>query len=174
MTLNLYDYIESIPDFPKKGINFRDITPLISDGIAYKVAIKQITEYAKAKNVNVIVGPESRGFLIGGPVANEMGIGMVPARKGGKLPRQVISEKYASEYGETSLELHIDSIKKGDKVMITDDLLATGGTIEATIKLIEKLGGTVVGLAFLIELKKLNGRDNLSKYDIFTLMEFDD
>ncbi|MBS0949757.1 adenine phosphoribosyltransferase [Weissella minor] len=170
--LDLHDYIESIPDFPEQGIVFRDITPLLADGDAYREATRQIVAYAKERQVNVIVGPESRGFLVGAPVANELGLGLIPARKPGKLPREVVSESYALEYGTASLEMHVDAIKPGDKVLITDDLLATGGTIEATIKLVESLGGEVVGLAFLIELSELHGRDRLAGYDILTLLEY--
>lgn len=174
MTLDLYDFVASIPDFPEAGINFRDITPLLADGAAYAEATRQIADYARQKGVSVIVGPESRGFLVGGPVANELGIGLVPARKPGKLPREVIRESYSLEYGKAALEIHTDSIKPGDKVMITDDLLATGGTIAATIRLVERLGGEVVALAFLIELNDLHGRDKLAGYDILTLMNYND
>ncbi|TYC48079.1 adenine phosphoribosyltransferase [Weissella muntiaci] len=174
MTLDLHDFVRSIPDFPEPGINFRDITPLLSDGAAYAEATRRIAEYARGRGVNVIVGPESRGFLVGGPVAHEMGIGLVPARKPGKLPREVIQESYALEYGEAKLELHTDAIKPGDKVLITDDLLATGGTIAATINLVERLGGEVVALAFLIELNDLHGRDRLAGYDILALMNYND
>lgn len=170
--LDLHDYVASIPNFPEEGITFRDITPLLADGAAYAEATQQITEFAQARGVNVIVGPESRGFLVGAPVAHEMGIGLVPARKPGKLPRETVKESYKLEYGEAALELHKDAIKPGDKVLITDDLLATGGTIAATIKLVEALGGEVVGLAFLIELDALHGRDRLEGYDILALMNY--
>ena len=170
--LDLHDYIKAIPNFPEEGIIFRDITPLLADGAAYQQATSEIVAYAKARDVNVIVGPESRGFLVGAPVANEMGLGLVPARKPGKLPREVVSESYQLEYGTASLEMHTDAIKPGDKVLITDDLLATGGTIEATIKLVEALGGTVVGLAFFIELAGLKGRERLDSYDILALLEY--
>ena len=170
--LDLHDYVASIPNFPEEGITFRDITPLLADGAAYAEATHQITEFAQARGGNVIVGPESRGFLVGAPVAHEMGIGLVPARKPGKLPRETVKESYKLEYGEAALELHKDAIKPGDKVLITDDLLATGGTIAATIKLVEALGGEVVGLAFLIELDALHGRDRLEGYDILALMNY--
>ena len=170
--LDLHDYVASIPNFPEEGVTFRDITPLLADGAAYAEATRQITEFAKERGVNVIVGPESRGFLVGAPVAHQMGIGLVPARKPGKLPREVISQSYKLEYGEATLELHKDAIKPGDKVLITDDLLATGGTIEATIKLVEALGGEVVGLAFLIELNALHGRDRRNGYELLALMNY--
>jgi adenine phosphoribosyltransferase len=124
------------------------------------------------RDVNVVVGPESRGFLVGEPVANELGTGIVLARKPGKLPRETVSEKYTLEYGEAALEMHKDAIKPGEKVLITDDLLATGGTIAAAIKLVESLGGIVAGLAFMIELKDLNGREKLEGYDILSLMSY--
>jgi adenine phosphoribosyltransferase len=124
------------------------------------------------RDVNVVVGPESRGFLVGAPVANELGTGIVLARKPGKLPRETVSEKYTLEYGEAALEMHKDAIKPGEKVLITDDLLATGGTIAAAIKLVESLGGIVAGLAFMIELKDLNGREKLEGYDILSLMSY--
>ncbi len=172
MTLDLHDYVATVPTFPEEGIMFRDITPLLADGAAYAEATRQITDYAKSKGVTVVVAPESRGFLVGTPVAHELGLGFVPARKPGKLPREVISESYTLEYGQATLEVHKDAIKPGDKVLITDDLLATGGTIAATIKLVEALGGEVVGLSFLIELTDLHGRDKLTGYDIQALMEY--
>lgn len=174
MTFDFKKYIASIPDFPEAGIIFRDVTPLMADGQAYREATKAIVAYTeRLGGVDVIVGPESRGFIVGGPVAYELGIGFVPARKAGKLPRKTVKQDYELEYGGVNtLELHADAIKPGQRVLITDDLLATGGTIEATIKLIEQLGGIVVGLAFLIELDNLKGREKLAKYDIFTLLNY--
>ncbi|GAB2483639.1 adenine phosphoribosyltransferase [Alkalibacterium psychrotolerans] len=165
-------YIADVPDFPEKGIIFRDISPLMADGEAYKEATNQIVEYAREKGAEMIVGPEARGFIVGCPVANVMGIGFSPCRKKGKLPRETIEVSYGLEYGSDILQLHKDSIKPGQKVLITDDLLATGGTIAATIELVEKLGGEVVGAAFFIELKELKGRDKIKGYDIFTLMTY--
>lgn len=170
--LDLNDYIASIPDFPEKGIIFRDITPLWGNAEAYAEATHRIAHFAKIRDVNVVVGPESRGFLVGAPVANELGTGIVLARKPGKLPRETVSEKYTLEYGEAELEMHKDAIKPGEKVLITDDLLATGGTIAATIKLVESLGGEVAGLAFMIELNDLHGREKLAGYDILSLMDY--
>lgn len=170
--MNLKDYIVSIPDYPKPGIIFRDITPLMGDGAAYRAATDKIVEYAKSKGVDKIVGPEARGFIIGCPVAYALGIGFAPARKKGKLPREALAVEYSLEYGSAFLELHKDAIQSGEKVLICDDLLATGGTIAATIDLVEKLGGEVVGCAFLVELKELNGRDKIKGYDILTLMDF--
>jgi len=170
--MNLYDYIESIPDFPQKGILFRDITPLLKDGEAFKYTCDTLSEYAKKVGAEVVMGPESRGFIFCCPVAYNLGIGFVPVRKPGKLPRETVSCKYELEYGFNELQLHKDAIKKGQKVLIIDDLLATGGTTEAAIRLVEQLGGEVVGCAFVIELKALNGREKLSGYDVFTLMEY--
>lgn len=171
--MDLKKYIANIVDFPKKGIIFRDVTPLFQNGEAFSYAVKQIADYAKAKGANVIAGPEARGFMVGCPVATELGIGFVPVRKPGKLPREVVSEEYSLEYGTNTLCMHTDSIKKGDKVLIVDDLLATGGTALASAHLCEKLGATVVGFAFLIDLVDLKGREVLKDYDIFTLMEFE-
>ena len=171
-TMNLKDYIASIPDYPKKGVIFRDISPLMGDGEAYREATKQIVDYAEEKQIDMIVGPEARGFIIGCPVAYELGVGFAPARKKGKLPRETIEVDYGLEYGEATLTLHKDAIKPGQRVLICDDLLATGGTIAATIELIEKLGGVVAGCAFLVELTDLNGREKIKGYDILTLMDF--
>ncbi|MFC6465522.1 adenine phosphoribosyltransferase [Marinilactibacillus sp. GCM10026970] len=170
--MDLKNYVADVPDFPQEGITFRDISPLMADGKAYSEATQKIVEYAKDKEVDMIVGPEARGFIVGCPVAFELGIGFAPCRKKGKLPRKTIEVSYGLEYGSDVLQLHEDSIKPGQKVLVCDDLLATGGTIAATIELVEKLGGEVVGTAFFIELKDLNGRDKIKGYDIFTLMEY--
>ena len=172
--MNLKKYIAEVKDFPKKGILFKDITPLMSDGKAYQYAAQQFTNYAIEKQATIIVGPEARGFIFGCPVATNLGIGFSPVRKPGKLPREYISVTYDLEYGTNELCLHADAIKPNDRVLIIDDLLATGGTMEATVKLVEKLGGIVVGLAFLIELKGLRGRDKLKKYDILTLISYEE
>lgn len=170
--MNLKDYIASIPDYPKEGIVFRDISPLMADGEAYREATKQIVNYAKEKQIDMVVGPEARGFIVGCPVAFELGLGFAPVRKPGKLPREVIEVEYEKEYGIDTLTIHSDAIQPGQRVLITDDLLATGGTIKATIELVEKLGGIVVGCAFLIELEELHGRDKIQGYDILTLMDY--
>ena len=170
--MNLKDYIASIPDYPKEGIVFRDISPLMADGEAYREATKQIVNYAKEKQIDMVVGPEARGFIVGCPVAFELGLGFAPVRKPGKLPREVIEVEYEKEYGMDTLTIHSDAIEPGQRVLITDDLLATGGTIKATIELVEKLGGIVVGCAFLIELEELHGRDKIQGYDILTLMDY--
>lgn len=165
-------YIASIQDFPIEGILFRDVTPLMQDGEAYHAATDCFVKFAKEHGAELIVGPESRGFLFGCPVAYELGIGFTPIRKPGKLPRETVSYKYDLEYGSNELHVHADGIKKGQKVLIVDDLLATGGTVEAAIKLVEKLGGEVVGCAFLIELEDLKGREKIGDYNIFTLLKY--
>ncbi|HSU80513.1 MAG TPA: adenine phosphoribosyltransferase [Candidatus Angelobacter sp.] len=170
--MNYKEYIKIVEDFPKEGIRFKDITPLMQNGEAYKAAVDEITEYVKEKNADVIVGPEARGFIVGCPVAYSLELGFVPVRKNGKLPREVIRVDYGLEYGNDALTIHKDAIQPGQRVVIMDDLLATGGTIEATIKLVEELGGIVVGIAFMIELTYLNGRDKLKDYEIFTLTQY--
>lgn len=170
--MNLKNYVASIIDYPKEGILFRDITPLMGNGEAYKYSVEQMTEYAKEKGATVIVGPEARGFIFGCPVATNLGIGFAPIRKPGKLPRKTLEEKYDLEYGSNTLCIHADALKPGDKVIIIDDLLATGGTVKATINLCEKLGATVVGVACLIELVDLKGREVLEGYDVLSLMEY--
>ena len=170
--MNLKNYVASIIDYPKEGIIFRDITPLMGNGDAYKYSVDKMTEFAKEKGATIIVGPEARGFIFGCPVATNLGIGFAPIRKPGKLPRKTFEEKYDLEYGSNTLCIHADALKPGDKVIIVDDLLATGGTVKATINLCEKLGAEVVGVACLIELKELNGREVLEGYDVLALMEY--
>ncbi|ASA97849.1 MULTISPECIES: adenine phosphoribosyltransferase [Anoxybacillus] len=170
--MDLKQYVTIVPDFPKPGIQFKDITTIMDKGEVYKYATDQIVNYAREKKIDVVVGPEARGFIIGCPVAYALGVGFVPVRKEGKLPREVIRVEYGLEYGKDVLTMHKDAIKPGQRVLITDDLLATGGTIEATIKLVEQLGGIVAGIAFLIELTYLEGREKLKGYDILTLMQF--
>lgn len=166
-------YIATVPNFPSEGIMFRDITPLMADGEAFKAACDELIEFTKEVGAEVIAGPESRGFIFGCPIAYDLEIGFVPIRKPGKLPRETIDIKYDLEYGSNTLSIHQDAIKKGQKVVIVDDLLATGGTIKASIDLIEKLGGEVVGLAFLIELTDLDGRKKIGdKYPIKTLIQY--
>lgn len=166
-------YITVIEDYPVEGVKFKDITTLMQNGDVYKQAIDDLVNYAKDKQVELIVGPEARGFIFGCPVAYELGVGFAPVRKEGKLPREVVKTDYGLEYGKDVLTLHKDAIKPGQKVLITDDLLATGGTIDATIKLVEQLGGVVVGIAFLIELAYLNGRSKLEGHDIFVLTTYE-
>ena len=170
--MDLKKYIADVKDFPEQGIIFRDISPLMANGEAYRYSIKEIVKYAQDLNVDKVVGPEARGFMVGCPVAVELGCGFAMARKKGKLPRETVEVSYGLEYGKATLQLHQDAILPGDKVLVCDDLLATGGTTAATIELVEKLGGEVVGLAFLTQLLDLKGRDLLQGYDIFTLMEY--
>ena len=170
--MNLKNYVASIIDYPKEGIIFRDITPLMGYGEAYKYSVDQMTEFAKSKGATVIVGPEARGFIFGCPVATNLNIGFAPIRKPGKLPRKTLEEQYDLEYGSNTLCIHADALKPGDKVIIVDDLLATGGTVKATINLCEKLGAEVVGVACLIELVELEGRKVLEGYDVLSLMEY--
>ena len=170
--MDLKKFIADVPNFPTEGVLFRDITPLMNDGAAYKYATDEFVNFAKDLDVDLVVGPEARGFIFGCPVAYAMGIGFVPVRKPGKLPRETIEFAYDLEYGTNTLSLHKDGIKPGQKVLVVDDLLATGGTIEATIKLVEQLGGEVVGAAFLIELKDLKGRELLKDYNVKVLMEY--
>jgi adenine phosphoribosyltransferase len=172
MTLDFKDYIANVPDFPEPGVIFRDISPLMADGKAYAAATDAIAAYAKDKGVEMIAGPEARGFIVGCPVAYKLGVGFAPARKKGKLPRDTVSASYGLEYGQSTLYLHKDAIKPGQRVLVCDDLLATGGTIAATIELVERLGGIVVGTAFIVELKDLHGRDKIKNYDMLALTEY--
>ena len=165
-------YIADVVDFPKEGILFRDITPLMAEGEVFKSACDEILVFAKKVGANVIVGPESRGFIFGCPVAYSMGIGFIPVRKPGKLPRETVSMSYDLEYGSNELHIHKGDIKKGQKVLIIDDLLATGGTVNATIQIVESMGAEVVGCAFLIELEDLKGRELLKNYEVFSLMSY--
>lgn len=165
-------FVTVVENFPKEGIRFKDITTLMENGPVYKQAIEEMAEFAADKNIDVVVGPEARGFVVGCPIAVHMGIGFVPVRKAGKLPREVLEVDYGLEYGKDSLNIHKGAIKPGQRVLITDDLLATGGTIEATIKMVEELGGIVAGIAFMIELSYLNGKDRLEEYEVFSLMTY--
>ena len=165
-------YIADVLDFPIEGILFRDITPLMADGEAFKAACEELTSFAKECGAEVVAGPESRGFIFGCPIAYKLNIGFVPIRKPNKLPRETVSVSYDLEYGKNTLCMHKDAIKPGQKVIIIDDLLATGGTINAAIKLIESLGGEVVGCGFLVELSDLNGRNNINCKNIKSLITY--
>lgn len=171
--MDLKEKIRVIENFPKEGISFKDITTVIGDGEALKYSIDKIVEHLKDKKIDLIVGPEARGFIYGVPVAYAMGIGFIPVRKPGKLPGETISITYDLEYGSDTLQIHKDSIKKGQRVAIVDDLLATGGTIEAVTKLVELAGGEVVCLDFAIELTGLNGRDKLKGYEVMSLVDYE-
>lgn len=170
--MDLKKYIADIPDFPETGVLFRDVTPLLADKDAYQESIHLLADFAKDKKVDIVAGPEARGFLFGCPVALELECGFVPVRKPGKLPREVISKSYELEYGTNEIQMHSDSIQPGQNVLIVDDLLATGGTVEAAISLIEQMGGNVVGIAFLIELEALKGRDLFKGYDVYSVLKY--
>ncbi|ABK60675.1 MULTISPECIES: adenine phosphoribosyltransferase [Clostridium] len=171
--MNLKEKIRVIEGFPKEGISFKDITTVLNDKEALKYTVDAIVEHLKDKNVDVVVGPEARGFLFGTPVAYALGAAFVPVRKKGKLPCETISSEYDLEYGSDVLQIHKDAIKKGQKVAIVDDLLATGGTMNSVIEMIEKLGGEVVSVDFLIELTDLKGREKIGNYDIMSLVQYD-
>ena len=173
MSTDLKKYIRSIRDFPIKGIMFRDITTLLKDPVAVKETLRQLITFTDGLNVDKVVGIESRGFIFGGMLANELNAGFIPVRKPGKLPAEKESQTYQLEYGLDKIEIHKDAISPGDKILIHDDLLATGGTAEAACKLIEKLGGEVVQLSFIVELTFLNGREKIRKYDIKSLITYD-
>ncbi|TDX48003.1 adenine phosphoribosyltransferase [Orenia marismortui] len=168
--MNLSDKIRTIPDFPKEGIAFKDITTLLKDPNAYEEAIDQIAKRYKDKDIDLVLGVEARGFLIGAPLALKLNKGFVPVRKEGKLPGEILKTEYDLEYGSNILEIHKDAIEKGDKVLIVDDLLATGGTVKATADLVEELGGEIVEIAFLMELGFLDGREKLTDYEVFSLI----
>lgn len=171
--MDLREYIASIEGFPKEGIIFRDVTPLLADGDAFHDACDRLIEFARRLEADVIVGPESRGFMFGCPVSYALGIGFVPVRKPDKLPRKTLSCSYDLEYGSNTLEMHVDGIRPGQRVVIIDDLLATGGTVEATVKMIKELGGEPVGCAFIIELSDLHGRDALSGMEVLSLLTYE-
>ena len=162
----LEEYVKSIPDFPEKGIIFRDVTSVLQDAEGLHLAIDQMQEKLEGVDFDVVLGPESRGFIFGVPIAYNMHKAFVPVRKKGKLPRATISQTYDLEYGTATIEIHTDAIQPGQKVVIIDDLIATGGTTEAIIKMVEELGGEVVKIVFLMELAGLKGRERLSGYDI--------
>ena len=164
--------IRDIPDFPKEGIVFKDITPLLGDPVAFSTAIDVIVVHFGRGNVDKVVGMEARGFIIASPVAYHFNAGFVPVRKAGKLPWETEGEEYELEYGTETLEIHKDALRPGERVLIVDDVLATGGTAAATASLVERLGGKVVGIACLIELGFLNGRDRLAPYDFFSLVKY--
>ncbi|KAA9233627.1 MULTISPECIES: adenine phosphoribosyltransferase [Aerococcus] len=171
--MNLKDYIKDIPNFPEEGIIFRDITPLLQNPQAFQYAVDKIADFAREKSADVIIGPEARGFIVGCPVAYALNKGFVPARKKNKLPREKVSIEYDLEYGSNTIEIHKDAIQPGQKVLIVDDLLATGGTIRGTKKLVEELGGEVVGAAFIIELENLKGRQLINDLDILSLINYE-
>lgn len=170
---HLEDYVTSIPDFPEPGIIFRDITTILQDPDGFKMAVDGLIQLTDGLSYDGVVALEARGFIFGTPVAYADGTGFIPIRKKGKLPRKTISEKYALEYGEAEIEIHEDATKKGGKYVIIDDLLATGGTVEAACHLVEKLGGEVVRICFVMELAGLKGREKLSRYDVRSLITYE-
>jgi len=170
--MDLKALVRSIPDFPKEGILFRDITPLIADPDGFRELIDQMAARLREKKVDVVVGPEARGFIFSAALARALNVGLVLARKPGKLPYKTISHKYALEYGTDELQIHVDSIKPGQRVAVVDDLLATGGTALACAKLCEKAGGTVVDCCFVIELTDLPGRETLKGYSVDTILQY--
>lgn len=171
MSATLKRFIRDVPGFPKEGIIFKDITTLLKNGDEFCAVIDKIVNRYKSKKIDSVVSVEARGFILGSAVAYKLGAGLVPVRKKGKLPYKTYSVSYDLEYGKDTLEIHQDAIKKGARVLIVDDLLATGGTISAVIELIKKMGGKVIGIAFLIELTALNGRDKLKGYQVFSLIK---
>lgn len=170
--MNFKEYIRVVENFPQPGIRFKDITTLLQDGEVYRKAVDEIAELVKHVDFDVIAGPEARGFVVGAPLAYKLGKGFVPIRKSGKLPYEAIEASYDLEYGKDKLAMHKDAIKPGQRVLIADDLLATGGTIATCMDLVSQLGGQVVGAAFLIELGYLNGREKLNGTDIYHLMQY--
>jgi adenine phosphoribosyltransferase len=170
--IHLEDRIRDIPDFPQKGVLFKDITPLLQDPEAYRSAMDRLAAHYAGAGIEMVVGVESRGFIFGSTLAYLLNCGFVPVRKFGKLPSQTVSVEYALEYGTNIVEVHSDAIQSGQRVLIVDDLLATGGTVSAAVELIERLGGHIAGIAFLVELTFLKGREHLSDYDVFALIKY--
>jgi adenine phosphoribosyltransferase len=170
--MDLKGYIRDVPDFPEPGIIFKDITPLLGDVSAFDFTIAQLVERYKDADFGAIVPVESRGFLFGAPLARELGKGIIPVRKPGKLPADTLSTDYELEYGTNTMEIHVDGVEKGQKVLIIDDLLATGGTLGATARLVEMAGGVVSEIGVIIELSFLEGRKNLTGYDVYSLIQY--
>jgi adenine phosphoribosyltransferase len=171
--MDLRDYIRDVPDFPTPGIVFKDITPLLIEPRAFDAAVRALADYARPLGVELIVAAEARGFIFGGALARELGVGFVPARKPGKLPQETVSVQYGLEYGLDTLELHADALSGGTRVLIHDDVLATGGTAKAKIELVEQLGGQVAGCAFVVELAFLEPRKLLAGYDVHALVSYE-
>ena len=171
--MDLKAHIRNVKDFPKPGIMFRDITTLLKNPEAFNYTLEQLLEFAKAKKINKVVGIESRGFIFGSVLAHKLNCGFIPVRKPGKLPAEKVSISYSLEYGEDTLEIHKDAIQKGDRVLVHDDLLATGGTMNAVCRLIEKLGGEIVQVSFIVELSFLNGREKLNSYDVRSIVNYE-
>ncbi len=172
MSVDLRSKIRDVPDFPKPGVVFKDIMPLLADPAALAETVERLAEWSEPRKPDLVLGAEARGYITGGALACRLGCGFVPARKPGKLPWHTVAVKYALEYGFDQLEVHADSIAAGKRVLVHDDVLATGGTAKATAELVEQLGGVVVGLPFIIELAFLDGREKLTEYDVFSLIEY--
>ncbi|MFQ6057438.1 MAG: adenine phosphoribosyltransferase [Anaerolineae bacterium] len=172
--MDLSKLIRDVPDFPVKGVLFKDITTLVKDPQAFREAVDALIEPYRNRKIDLVAAIESRGFIFGAPVAYELGAGFIPVRKLGKLPAEKINASYTLEYGAETLEMHVDAIQPGQKVLIVDDLIATGGSAKATAELVERLGGQVVGIAFLIELNFLHGRDKLQDYEVFSLIQYEE
>lgn len=170
--MDLAKMIRDVPDFPKEGIIFKDITTLIKDPEAFKEAVDILADHYTGQEVDLVVAVEARGYIFGAPVAYKLGAGFIPVRKAGKLPAEKVREEYELEYGTDSVEMHTDAIVPGQKILIVDDLIATGGSAAATVRLVERLGGEVLGIAFLIELAFLKGVEKLKGYDVFTVFEY--
>ncbi|NBI29738.1 adenine phosphoribosyltransferase [Chengkuizengella marina] len=170
--MDFKEHVRVIENFPQEGIRFKDITTILKNGQVYHQVIDSIRDMVKHLEIDLIAGPEARGFVVGAPLAYAMGVGFIPIRKSGKLPGETIEANYSLEYGNDKLAMHNDAIQPGQKVLIADDLLATGGTIATSIDLVEQLGGKVVGAAFMIELTYLNGKDKLKDIDMFSLMQY--
>jgi adenine phosphoribosyltransferase len=169
---DLKSFVRDVPDFPKPGILFKDIMPLLADADAFRAAVDDLAAWSRPRAPQLVLGAESRGFILGGALAHELGAGFIAARKPGKLPWRTIGVEYALEYGEATLELHEDAIEPGTRVLVHDDLLATGGTSAAKVRLVEQLGGEVVGICFLVELDFLHGRDLLAGHDVHALIHY--
>ena len=173
MSKTIADYVTAIPDFPEEGIIFRDITTVIQSPEGFRMAIDEMTALIGDTECDVVAGAEARGFIFGAPIAYALGKGFVPIRKKGKLPRETVSQSYDLEYGSAEIEIHTDSIAPGQRVVLVDDLMATGGTMEAAVKLIERLGGKVVKIVFLLELAGLKGRERLKGYDVASVLSYE-
>jgi adenine phosphoribosyltransferase len=170
--LDFKSYVREVPDFPEPGVGFKDITPLLEDPTALRGAVDALAEWSAARTPDLVLGAEARGYWLGGAIACALGCGFVPARRPGKLPPETVTARYTLEYGENELEVGANAIKPGARVVIHDDVLATGGTMNAVAGLVEQLGGEVVGINFVIDLTFLNGRERLAQYDVFSLMEY--
>lgn len=169
----LEEYVVSIPDYPEKGIIFRDVTSILEDPEGLQLSIRELQDKLEGMDFNIVIGPESRGFIFGMPIAYALGKAFIPVRKKGKLPCETVSAEYDLEYGKAEIEIHKDAVRPGQKVVLVDDLIATGGTMEASCKLVEQLGGEVVKILFLMELAGLKGREKLAKYDVASVITYE-